>query len=96
LKGIEADAGHRLINKPGILPSGEPQRGVAAIEQDLPQLPFCQPQIVVNGGSGLIGDFKPHRPARLFLADYAAVNRVSAEGDILDADCKDIVSPACC
>jgi hypothetical protein len=42
------------------------------------RLPARQPQIVVDGGAGLIGEFEPNGRARLFLGYGRAVERVSA------------------
>ena len=40
----------------------------------------------------MIGEFEAHWPARLFLANCGAVERVSAGGDILDTDGHDIAA----
>jgi hypothetical protein len=58
----------------------------------LARLPARQPQIIVNGGPGLIREFEPHWPSGLFLADGRAVKGVSARCYVLDPDCNDIAA----
>ena len=42
-----------------------PREGISPVEQNLTRLPAWKPQIVVDGGPGLIGEFKPHWPTVL-------------------------------
>lgn len=56
------------------------------LRQELNGLLSGQPQAVIDGRAGLVGQFEPDGPAGLHLSDRCAIHRATAWCNIIHAD----------
>ncbi len=55
-------------------------------KQELAGLPAGQPQVLVDRLPRLVGEFEPHRSARLSLANRRTIERIAVRCHVIDAD----------
>ena len=63
-----------------------PLIGAEARKQQLAGLPAGQPQALVDRLPRLVGEFEPHRSARLSLANRRTIERIAVRCHVIDAD----------